>query len=182
MAFLSLNLIKELLETNLFGSTLLLGLFVVAFLVIIILVTRNFVEVALMIPFPLIIALAEAGIIPFWVKPMLYIIAGFYLSIIILILTGLINKWIYINAVAVEIIYWEVRIKNGKVKILIIYGERDLLILKLNAIHANILSELIWISWQFYKKDNSIYLFGSVSFLLTPYDYISFLASVFLWH
>ena len=59
---------------------------------IIILVTRNFVEVAIMIPFPLMIVLAEAGIIPTWVKPLLYLIAGFYLAIIILILTGLTNR------------------------------------------------------------------------------------------
>jgi len=92
MAFESLNLIKALLETELFGSTLLLGLFVVFFFVTIILVTRNFVEVALMIPFPLLIVLAEAGIIPSWIKPLLYLIAGFYLATIILILTGLIRK------------------------------------------------------------------------------------------
>lgn len=88
-SFQSLNLIKELLETNLFGSTVLLGIFVVAFFVVILLVTRSFAETALMIPFPLIVTLAESGIIPTWVKPMVYIIAGVYLSIIILLLTGL---------------------------------------------------------------------------------------------
>lgn len=91
-SFESLNLIKELLETNVFGNTILLGLFVVFFFVVIILVTKNFVEVAVMIPFPLMIALAEAGIIPTWTKPLLYLIAGVYLSIIILVLTGLTNK------------------------------------------------------------------------------------------
>jgi|TARA_R100000789_G_scaffold91458_1_gene89473 hypothetical protein len=89
MAFESLNLIKGLLETNLFGSTALLGLFVIAFFVIILLVARSFPETALMIPFPLLIALAEAGIIPEWFKPMLFIMAGFYLAIVILIFTGL---------------------------------------------------------------------------------------------
>lgn len=89
--FQSLNLIKELLETNLFGSAVLLGLFAVGFFVILLIVTRNFAETALLIPFPLLIALAEAGIIPTWFKPMFYMMAGVYLSVIILLLTGLRN-------------------------------------------------------------------------------------------
>jgi len=87
--FESLNLIKNLLETNLFGHTYLLGLFVVAFFVIILLVARSFPETALMIPFPLFVALSEAGIIPTWIKPFLYVLAGFYLAIVITIFVGM---------------------------------------------------------------------------------------------
>ncbi|KKN12922.1 hypothetical protein LCGC14_1011570 [marine sediment metagenome] len=90
--FTSIELIANLLETNIFGSTALLGLFTVMFFVIILLVARSFAEVALMIPFPLIITLSEAAIIPTWVKPLVYMIAGFYLAIIILIITGLVRK------------------------------------------------------------------------------------------
>ncbi len=92
MAFESLNLIANLLETNLFGSTLLLGLFLVAFFIVILAVSRNFAEVILFIPFPLIIILAEQGIIPNWIKPLFYMIAGFYLAMIILMFTGLVRK------------------------------------------------------------------------------------------
>ena len=92
MSFGALNSIAALLETNLFGSTVLLGLFVVFFFVMILLVARAFPEVALMIPFPLLIALAESGILPSWFKPLLYIFAGTYLSIIILTLTGLTRR------------------------------------------------------------------------------------------
>ena len=90
--FTSLNLIKGLLETQLFGSTLLLGLFVIFFFVIILLITRSPAETALMIPFPLLITIAESGMIPTWIKPMLYIMSGIYLSIIILVLVGLVRK------------------------------------------------------------------------------------------
>ena len=89
MAFESFDLIRTLLETNLFGSTLLLGVFMVSFFVVILLVTGNFAETALMIPFPLLVALADAGIIPNWLKPLFYMMAGVYLAIIILLLTGL---------------------------------------------------------------------------------------------
>ncbi|HEC66663.1 MAG TPA: hypothetical protein ENI23_15410 [bacterium] len=90
--FTSLDLIGNLLETNLFGSTALMGLFMVMFFIILLLVARSFTEVALMIPFPLIVVLAESGIIPTWIKPLVYIIAGVYLSTIILIIVGQIRK------------------------------------------------------------------------------------------
>ena len=90
--FTSINLIVNLLETSIFGSTALLGLFLIMFVIILLLVARSFTEVALMIPFPLIITLSEAAIIPTWVKPLVYIIAGFYLSIIVLIITGLFRR------------------------------------------------------------------------------------------
>ncbi len=90
--FTSINLIANLLEENIFGSTALLGLFIFMFFVMILLVARSFAEVALMIPFPLLITLSESGIIPTWVKPLIYMIAGFYLAIIILILTGLFRR------------------------------------------------------------------------------------------
>lgn len=92
VTFESLNLIKSLLETNIFGHTYLLGLFVVAFFVILLLVARSFPETALMIPFPLLVTLAEVGIIPNWIKPMLYIMAGFYLAIVILIYVGMFRR------------------------------------------------------------------------------------------
>ncbi|KKK89410.1 hypothetical protein LCGC14_2733400 [marine sediment metagenome] len=90
--FTSIDLIANLLEENLFGSTALLGIFVFMFFVILLLVARSFTEVALMIPFPLIIALARSGMIPTWVEPLVYMIAGVYLSVIILILTGLLRR------------------------------------------------------------------------------------------
>lgn len=90
--FISLDLIANLLEEQIFGSTAVLGLFIVMFFVIILLVARSFTEVALMIPFPLIIALSASGIIPNWVQTVVYIIAGIYLSIIILIITVLARK------------------------------------------------------------------------------------------
>ncbi len=90
--FSIINDIALLLERDVFGSTILFGMFIVGFLIIILVVARSFAEVALMIPFPVIIALAEAAIIPGWIKPLAYLLAGFYLAIIILILTGLIRK------------------------------------------------------------------------------------------
>lgn len=92
MAFTSLNLIRELLETSLFGNTWLVGLFVVFFFVVILLVCRVYPEVALLIPLPIFVALAEAGIIPFFIKPLIYIMAGVYLSVVILIITGMMRK------------------------------------------------------------------------------------------
>jgi len=92
MEFTSLNLIKDLLETNLFGNTWLLGLFVLFFFIIILLICRVFPEVAFLLPLPLIIAMAEAGIIPFFFKPLIYILSGIYLGIVILLLVGLYRR------------------------------------------------------------------------------------------
>jgi|TARA_R100000750_G_C2329889_1_gene89736 hypothetical protein len=92
MEFTSLNLIKDLLETNLFGNTWLLGLFVLFFFIIILLICRVFPEAAFLLPLPLIIAMAEAGIIPFFFKPLIYILSGIYLGIVILLLVGLYRR------------------------------------------------------------------------------------------
>lgn len=92
MGFTSLDLIKGLLESNIFGNAYLLGLFVISFFIIILLIARSFPEVALMIPFPLIIALAESGIVPNWIKPLAFILAGFYLAVVVLIFTGLTRR------------------------------------------------------------------------------------------
>jgi len=92
MGFTSLNLIKELLESNLFGHVWLLGLFVVFFFVMILLVCRVYPEVAFLIPLPIFVALAEAGIIPFFFKAIIYIVAGIYLAVVILILVGIARK------------------------------------------------------------------------------------------
>ena len=89
MAFESLNLIKDLLGTSLFGHTYLLGLFIASFFVILLLVARSFPETALMIPFPLLVALSQSGIIPNWIEPMLYIMTSFYFATVILVFTGL---------------------------------------------------------------------------------------------
>lgn len=63
-----------------------LGLFVVIFFVGILLLTRLYPEAAILLPAPLLVALAESGYLPLWVKPMLYIIAGTLLAIVILAL------------------------------------------------------------------------------------------------
>jgi len=90
--FTSIDLVVDLLETQLFGSTAILGLFIISFFVIILLIARSFTEVAVMIPFPLLISLSQSGFIPSWIEPLAYIVAGFYLATIILIIAGLRSK------------------------------------------------------------------------------------------
>ncbi|MCH8328828.1 MAG: hypothetical protein IIB81_00370 [Nanoarchaeota archaeon] len=87
--FTSIDTVVNLLEVSLFGSPIILGLFMIAFIVVLLLVARSFTEVAIMIPLPLIVALADAGFLPMWIEPLVWIAAGLYLSVIILIFTGL---------------------------------------------------------------------------------------------
>lgn len=89
MGFWGLDLIKEVLETNIFGSPVLLGLAVVGIIIVLLLISRIRSEAALLIPMPLMIALAEAGMIPFYFKALIYIVAGFYLAIIIMTIVGI---------------------------------------------------------------------------------------------
>lgn len=87
--FTSIDTVINLLEVSLFGSPVILGLFMIAFIVVLLLVARSFTEVAIMIPLPLIVALTKAGFLPTWIEPLIWIAAGLYLATVILILTGL---------------------------------------------------------------------------------------------
>lgn len=88
MSFAALDLIKGLIETNLFGHTWLMAWIIIFIIIIILLICRVNPEVALLLPFPVIVAFAEAGMIPYYFKALIYIIAGVYLSIVILLLIG----------------------------------------------------------------------------------------------
>lgn len=90
--FTSLELIRETLETQLFGSTAILGLFIVAFFIIILMVSRNYAEAVLLIPSPIIIALVSSGMLPQWVLVLVWMVAGFYLAILIFAFTRLFRQ------------------------------------------------------------------------------------------
>jgi len=92
MSFTSLDLIKGLLEANIFGSSLILALFVILFIIALLLVSRAFPEVVFLIPLPLIVTLTESGLVPLYWKAIIYIIAGLYLAVVILILIQVVRR------------------------------------------------------------------------------------------
>ena len=86
MSFYAIDLVKTFLENWLFGSTALMGIFIVIVFIGILLVCKAYPEVVLFLPMPVLVALAESGIIPLFFKAIIYIIAGLYLGVIILTL------------------------------------------------------------------------------------------------
>ncbi len=92
MAFQGFDILNDGLSNLLFGNATLVGIFITAFLVILLLSTKNFPEVALLIPFPLIMALAEGSFLPDYVKPLIIMVAGVYLALIILVMFNLAQR------------------------------------------------------------------------------------------
>lgn len=89
MTYYTIELIKGFLETSLFGSSFLVAFFIIAIAIGILMIAKAYPEVLLLIPAPLVIVFADSGYIPAYFKPIIFILAGIYLGMIILVLLRL---------------------------------------------------------------------------------------------
>lgn len=79
-----INVLREGMETDFFGSTEIAVFGVFAFIIILCMISGLKREGVALVPVPVIVAIVNAAAAPFWVKVIVLMLAGFYMGVIIL--------------------------------------------------------------------------------------------------